>query len=159
MTPEEFRSLLDTYGADLTRWPHAKRQDVHRYLQESEDARDAFVEAQEFDALLSAHEPVLADSKRANLLDSIMDDLPDRPNVMHVPRARQKNPDLFVKLSQVNRPTTVFGGVIARPLTPLLAVCLAMGIGLGAMVSISHQSALSLYSQEYRETMTIYGLR
>lgn len=120
MTPEEFRALLDTYGADLTRWPHAARNGAHRLLERSEIAREAFADAQAFDVTLEAHEPALAPVARQRLTDAILDNLPDAP----LPRA----PRPFAPLP---RPAAGIAALVLRPLAPLWAGCLGLGVALG----------------------------
>lgn len=120
MTPEEFRALLDTYGADLTRWPHAARQGAQRVLEQSAAARDAFADAQAFDDLLAAREPALAPAERRRLTDAILDNLPDAP----LPRAPRE-------FAQPRRPVPGFGALVLRPLAPLWVACLGVGLALG----------------------------
>lgn len=120
MTPEEFKALLDTYGADLTRWPHAARSGAQRLLEGSEIAREAFADAQAFDVVLAAREPVLAPEARRRLTDAILDNLPDEP-LPHTPRA-------FVPRV---RPAAGFAALVLRPLAPLWAGCLGLGVVLG----------------------------
>lgn len=126
MTPEEFRALLDTYGADLTRWPHGARQGAQRLLEESEAARDAFADAQALDDVLSAREPALRPADRKRLTDSILDDLPDDP----LPRAPQQPrvPHMFVPSA---RSAAGVAALVLRPLVPLWLSCLGLGLAIG----------------------------
>lgn len=149
MTPEEFMALLDTYGADLTRWPHAHRQNAQRLLSTSEAAREAFAEAQMLDAELRAPEPVLSCARRQRLTDSILDNLPDDPMPRRVP---PHEPNLVAAL-----PDASSNIKILRPLAPLWAACLGFGMIVGVTLTLGH--ALPLYADEidWVESLAIYG--
>lgn len=141
MTPEEFQALLDTYGADLTRWPHARRQAAHRLLQVSEAARIAFADAQSLDAQLAVAEPPLSAERRGNLLDSIMDNLPDdavssQGRVIAMPVRPLPRPSV--------RPRVESFGVAAlvRPFGTLWAGCLGFGILIGVGLYLGHLAML-----------------
>ena len=57
MTPERFRVLLDTCGADLRRWPEAERDDARALLaSDPAGVRVAHAEAAMLDRDLDAHE-------------------------------------------------------------------------------------------------------
>lgn len=150
MTPEEFTALLDTYGADLTRWPHAHRQSAQRLLQASEQARDAFAEAQELDAVLRTPEPTLSAAGRRRLTDSILDNLPDEP------AARRTVRDFKVVKPRAD---VGFGAAIVRPLTPLWVACLGFGIIVGVILTLGHSPAPAPQSAEggWVENMAFYG--
>ncbi len=154
MTPEEFRALLDTYGADLIRWPHARRQDAQRLLQESEDARNAFADAQAFDALLATAEPPLTEARRRRLTDAILDNLPDDPAPAPVsahPRAAGPAPGRRAVGGGI--------GVLVRPLTGLWVACLAFGILIGAAGYLAQRSAVVHSVGDWSVTLDIYGLK
>ena len=150
MTPEEFTALLDTYGADLTRWPHAHRQGALRLLQVSGRARDAFTEAQELDAMLGVPEPELSAAGRRRLTDSILDNLPDEP------AARRTVRD-FKEIKA--RSDVGFGAAIVRPLTPLWVACLGFGMIVGVILTLGHTPAPAPHSAEggWVENMAFYG--
>ena len=57
MTPERFRVLLDSCGADLRRWPAAERDAAHALLaSDPAGVRVAYAEAAMLDRDLDAHE-------------------------------------------------------------------------------------------------------
>lgn len=150
MTPEEFTALLDTYGADLTRWPHAHRQSAHRLLEASEWARDAFAEAQMLDAMLREPEPELTSARRQSLTDSILDNLPDEP----VTQRAVPEPSAVLKREA--------GGVAAavlRPLTPLWIGCLSFGMIVGVILTLGlpHASTAHVVASGWVEAWAIYG--
>ena len=150
MTPEEFTALLDTYGADLTRWPHAQRQGAHRLLQASERARNAFADAQMLDAVLRQPEPGLSPARRKRLTDSILDNLPDEPIARHAAR----EPSLPQK-----RQESCIGAMILRPLTPLWIACLSFGMIVGVILTLGHPPAPETHAAEsgWVEAWAIYG--
>lgn len=47
-----FQAILDTYGADTTRWPEEDRADAVELLKSSDQAREMFEEARALDLLL-----------------------------------------------------------------------------------------------------------
>lgn len=149
MTPEEFTALLDTYGADLTRWPHGHRQAAQRLLQESELARDAFAEAQELDAVLRAPEPVLSEARRQRLTDAILDNLPDDP----MPRRASPEDTHAV------RRTVSVGAVVLRPFAPLWLACLGFGIAIGIYIAVERTPApvSRIMDSAWIETWATYG--
>jgi hypothetical protein len=151
MTPEEFRALLDTYGADLTRWPHARRQDAQRLLQDDEDARLAFAEAQEMDALLSTAEPPLSEARRRRLTDAILDNLPDDPGAIQPRRVPE-----FMTLPH---PSAAGIGVLVRPLSGWLAACLAFGIVVGAGICMAQRSLPGHLPDDWTVTLDLYGVK
>ncbi|MBN2751822.1 MAG: hypothetical protein JXQ84_03855 [Rhodospirillaceae bacterium] len=159
MTPEEFRALLDTYGADLTRWPHARRQAAHKLLQDSGRARSDFADAQAFDSVLMQSEPTLSDTRRKNLVDSILDHLPDE--VM----SRQGR-DMDVKSSAPRQPRATRGSpvaeagisVLVRPLVGLWVGCLAFGILLGVGLYLGHQTLHVSAESDWVGTLTLFGM-
>ncbi|SBW03473.1 conserved hypothetical protein [uncultured Alphaproteobacteria bacterium] len=148
MTPEEFRALLETYGADLTRWPHGARQGALRLLEASETARDAFAEAQAFDDVLRVREPALPPAARRRLTDAILDNLPDDP----APMPRQFRP--------LPHPVLGIGALVLRPLAPLWAGCLGLGLalGIGLYLAQPHPAAVRAQAQSgWIETWAMYG--
>jgi hypothetical protein len=150
MTPEEFTAFLDTYGADLTRWPHAQRQGAQRLLQASEQARNAFADAQMLDSVLREPEPRLSPARCKHLTDSILDNLPDEPitrNVAREPYLRRKHHERDI------------GATILRPLTPLWIACLSFGMIVGVILTLGHSPAPETHAAErgWVETWAIYG--
>jgi len=61
MTLEEFKSLSEIYGADLSRWPEAYRQEAAELSAESSQLLHILNEAAMLDALLASHELAQAD--------------------------------------------------------------------------------------------------
>ncbi len=56
MTPERFRALLQTYGADLERWPDDERSAAHELAsQESAELRQSLAEEAQLDRWLDDH--------------------------------------------------------------------------------------------------------
>ncbi len=156
MTPEEFRALLDTYGADLTRWPHARRQAAQRLLQDNEDARHAFAEAQEMDALLSAAEPPLSEARRLRLMDAILDNLPDES----VPAQTRRIPEIpAMPRPAMPRPVAAGIGVLVRPVSGWLAACLAFGIVVGVGISLAQRSSATHAASDLTVTLDLYGVK
>jgi len=54
LTLRRFRSMTESYGADLARWPEQARADARALLSVSEDARALLEEAQALDDLIQA---------------------------------------------------------------------------------------------------------
>lgn len=150
MTPEEFTAFLDTYGADLTRWPHAYRQSAQRLLEASESARHAFADAQMLDAVLRAPEPGLSSARRQRLTDSILDNLPDEPATRRVAREPE---------AAARRNVPGFGAAILRPLTPLWVACLSFGIIVGVILTLGHSPRPATEAAEtgWVEYLAVYG--
>lgn len=69
MSMEEFRSLLDAWGADPARWPHDRRPGAEALLARSEEARGMQADEARFDALLAGRP---APVPGAALLGSVM---------------------------------------------------------------------------------------
>jgi len=153
MAPEEFRALLDTYGADLTRWPHAYRQAAHKLLQDSATARDEFADAQELDALLSVAEPALTEGRRKSLTASILDNLPDDP----LPRQTRETPRVRMRPVPV-RADEAGIGVLVRPLTGLWVACLACGILLGVGLYVGQHRLTGATTSDWTGTLTVFGV-
>lgn len=68
---EALESVLDTYGADRTRWPAKVRLQYARLLTESDEAASLVREAEAFDRLLSMA-PQLTDGRRSALVSKIV---------------------------------------------------------------------------------------
>ncbi len=146
MTPEEFRSLLDTYGADLTLWPHQKRHQAHQLMQQSADARNAFAEAKEFDDLLRQPEPELSAGGRDALVGSIMDRLDDLDCVggtghEKVFPSKKSQTSVAIDARPVQPKGLSWFGVFIRPFAPLCALCFVCGLVIGAGVFLKSGAA------------------
>lgn len=66
-----FQEYLDTYGADLRRWPDDLRARAEETLKTSQDAQSAYVEAMKLDELLYPEE---CSDAPDGLLDKILKD-------------------------------------------------------------------------------------
>lgn len=63
MTPERFRTLLDSYGADLRRWPQAERESARALsAQDLPELRQALIEAARLDGWLDDHAAPVPDA-------------------------------------------------------------------------------------------------
>ncbi len=155
MTPEEFKALLDTYGAALTRWPHGRRQSAQRLLAESGVARDAFAAAQEFDDLLAVREPSLDGAARQRLTDAILDNLPEDP----MPRQTRAAQPVRQTVRPTPRPNLGIGALVLRPLAPLWVGCLGMGLAVGIAIYAAqpHSVAPAQAESGLIETWAMYG--
>ncbi len=72
MTLDQFLKMLDLYGADLTRWPAAKRAAAADLVSRSAEARRALDEAGEFDRLLDlVDDPVRPDQIERSLAGAL----------------------------------------------------------------------------------------
>ncbi|MEN3975166.1 hypothetical protein [Emcibacter sp. SYSU 3D8] len=69
MRLEEFRSLLDAWGADPGRWPGERREAAEALLAVSDEARRLLAEEAAFDGLLAGAPPA---APSAALLDSVL---------------------------------------------------------------------------------------
>lgn len=73
MTPERFRALLESYGADLERWPEAERAAAHALLAHTRpELEQLLAEARSLDRWLDSHAviapgPALVDRVVADL--------------------------------------------------------------------------------------------
>ena len=72
MTDEQFNTLLATFGADLSRWPHDSRVAAMALLRDSTGAQRAYEAARALDTDLRREDERLAPDRRAALVDSIM---------------------------------------------------------------------------------------
>ena len=77
MTDEQFNTLLATFGADLSRWPHDSRVAAMALLRDSAGAQRAYEAARALDMDLRREDERLAPDRRAALVDSIMGALDD----------------------------------------------------------------------------------
>ena len=58
MTLDEFKNLIDAYGADRNRWPDDRQGAAEQLLEASEPARELLAEAEALDRLLAQVTPV-----------------------------------------------------------------------------------------------------
>lgn len=75
MNIETFKSLLETYGADMRRWPESVREEANAFARSSSDAAHLLEGEAKFDRLLDAAEtaPVTRD-----LEERILASFPER---------------------------------------------------------------------------------
>ena len=64
-----FREILDTYGADIQRWPHDVRDLAEDFLKNSEEAQALYMEALKLDKAIN---PASGSEPPAGLLDKIL---------------------------------------------------------------------------------------
>jgi hypothetical protein len=62
MTLKRFRTLADSYGADLQRWPERLRPDARRLLESSAEAQEIMARAGELDRAIIAAGAARSDS-------------------------------------------------------------------------------------------------
>ena len=67
MTDEQFNTLLATFGADLSRWPHDSRVAAMALLRDSAGAQRAYEAARALDMDLRREDERLAPDRRAAL--------------------------------------------------------------------------------------------
>ena len=75
MTLKEFTELLGIHGADLSKWPNDRRDEVADLLAQSEAAKAALAEAAELDAALRPDDAELSPERKQSLVEEIMDSL------------------------------------------------------------------------------------
>jgi hypothetical protein len=63
MTPELFQSLLDCYGADLSRWPDEHQSAAGHFLRQSPEAKAAVDQAMCLDQVILAAAPAVSDAR------------------------------------------------------------------------------------------------
>ena len=61
MNAERFRQLLDSYGADESRWPADLRGPMRDFLDATPEARQWLFESRDLDVLLDSYQPASAD--------------------------------------------------------------------------------------------------
>jgi hypothetical protein len=133
---DEFGTTLDTFGADLARWPLPKRTAAEALLAENAAARRALADARVFDALLD-RAPASDDARLQGLANRIVSaavQLPsgvdtgskdaDSPATNVIPLRRRVEPAPVVARSFQRRN---FGAAA------VLAASLAMGVMIGVM--------------------------
>ncbi len=64
-----FQEILDTYGADPSRWPGAARAQAEDFLKNSEEAQVLYIEALKLDKAIN---PAAQDLPPKGLLDKIL---------------------------------------------------------------------------------------
>ena len=57
MNIEEFKDLLETYGADLARWPAPSKAQAEKFLEESDEARQLYADMAKVDDLFVKGNP------------------------------------------------------------------------------------------------------
>lgn len=93
---ERLKDLLDAYGADRTRWPHASRREMSILISSSAEAEALVREAEAFDRLLDTA-PATAPDRIAALSDRIMAASRSSPRIVSTaapPRAARIAPAL-----------------------------------------------------------------
>lgn len=69
MTENDFRSLAETWGGDLDRWPRDRQAEARRLLERSGEARRLLADAAALDALIASAAPVTLDPA---VIDKVM---------------------------------------------------------------------------------------
>lgn len=69
MKIEDFKVLLDTYGAKIARWPEADQTPAQELLETSNEAREYYQQMQKVDALFAAND---ASKPPTGLVDRIV---------------------------------------------------------------------------------------
>lgn len=87
---QQLEAMLDTYGADRTRWPVQRRHELSQFIAASPAAQVMMREAAVFDHLLD-EAPTLDAGRRSALFDSII------IKVEHAPRVVIENAPLAKK--------------------------------------------------------------
>ena len=67
MDRRKFESIVQTYGADTERWPHAHRADMLALLDTDPQARAILGQEAALDSLLGAMEPPVSDTLEARI--------------------------------------------------------------------------------------------
>ena len=67
MDRQKFESIVQTYGADTERWPHAHRADMLALLDTDPQARAILGQEAALDSLLGAMEPPVSDTLEARI--------------------------------------------------------------------------------------------
>jgi len=80
MSLDDFKVLIDTFGADLAKWPPEQRSAAEVLLASSSEAQDVFRAASDFDGLLGMPDAPLSDERRDALVEAIMSRLDDDPD-------------------------------------------------------------------------------
>lgn len=82
MTSEEFDTLLECYGADLSRWPEDRQSEAGRHLRNSAEARAAMGHIGELDRLIAAAAPAVSESRTETAIHTVAErsfSLPQSP--------------------------------------------------------------------------------
>ncbi len=117
MTPDQFRRLLETYGADLRRWPPELRSVAQALIAQSDEARDYLSNAQRLDDLFALDRaPLVSAARKAALADAVLTRIRDLP-----PPRRFDWRFLFSLKVEAALAATVLAGLLAGfELGPLL---------------------------------------
>ena len=147
MTLEAFQHLADAYGANLERWPDAKRSAATRLLAASATARASLVEARALDRLLDT--PPMITGNAADLAERIIASASGSPSGARAGSVSDRPPARVIRLPLRSSPTIRPGpsepspseNGTARPAShktnrywpaaAALAASLALGITLG----------------------------
>lgn len=74
MTPDQFRRLLDTFGADPARWPPDQRIAAEALIESSDEVHEQWRAAQRLDALFALDRaPPASTALKAALADAALD--------------------------------------------------------------------------------------
>jgi len=79
MTPELFDMLLESYGADLSRWPEEHQSAAGHYLRSSPLARQAVERMTVLDQLIQDAAPAVSRQREDSLSRSVMAQLEKMP--------------------------------------------------------------------------------
>lgn len=109
MKLEELIKIIESYGADVNRWPEEKSSDAMQLLQNSSEAQSALLEARKLDDLLTYY--VVADA----------DDLLSHKIVYE--NTQINNPGIPSIFSSLFRPSYA--------MVAMLLFCLLLGLSLG----------------------------
>jgi hypothetical protein len=152
MSPTEFQSLLDTYGADPARWPAAHRTPMLAVIERNPQARALLREAQALDRVLDTAprvDPVRHPRIQSRILAAAIasprisgSQVADGAGVTVVPlRPRPVTPTHVADPGQDRRETWYMGG--------LLAASLVLGLILGS--SVMSPSTIAAFGAGERE--------
>ncbi len=148
MTPEEFKALIDSHGSDLRKWPHDRRMAATALLDHSEDAQAIFNDAQAFETLLKAREPVLGDSRRRALIDGVMDAIEavEPPSRLNCQEHGNTSKERATFQARPEGRLFGVGGVLSlsTPTPGTVAALLVTGVVLGAGAGFALHGAVSI---------------
>lgn len=96
MTLEAFQHLADAYGANLERWPDAKRSAATRLLAASATARASLVEARALDRLLDT--PPMITGNAADLAERIIASASGSPSGARAGSVSDRPPARVIRL-------------------------------------------------------------
>ncbi|HVI50453.1 MAG TPA: hypothetical protein VM661_04515 [Candidatus Sulfotelmatobacter sp.] len=79
MTPELFETLLETYGADLSRWPMEHQSAAGHFLRSSAAARQSVERMAELDRLILQAAPDIAARREDRAIDAVLNAVRQMP--------------------------------------------------------------------------------